>query len=73
MAKATLVKDKHLMGAGLQVQRFSPLSSRQEHGCIQAGMAREKELKVVHLVLKGTGRRLSSKQLEREPQNPTPR
>jgi hypothetical protein len=40
MTKATLIKKKkkkkHLIGAGLQVQRFSPLSSRQEHGGIQA-------------------------------------
>ena len=36
------------MGAGLQVQGFSPLSSRQEHGSIQAGMAQE-ELRVLHL------------------------
>jgi hypothetical protein len=26
---------------GLQVQRFSPLSSRQEHGSIQAGIVQE--------------------------------
>jgi hypothetical protein len=31
-------KGQHLIGAGLQVQRFSPLSSRQEHGSIQAGI-----------------------------------
>ena len=30
MAKATLIKEKHLIGAGLQFQRFSPLSSWQE-------------------------------------------
>ena len=30
MTKAT--EGEHLIGAGLQVQRFSPLSSRQEHG-----------------------------------------
>ena len=29
---------KHLVGAGLQVQGFSLLSSRWEHGSIQAGM-----------------------------------
>jgi hypothetical protein len=41
MTKASLIKkkNKHLIGAGLQVQRFSPLSSRWEHGSIQAGMA----------------------------------
>ena len=37
--------------AGLQVQRFSPLSSRQEHGSIQAGMVQE-ELRDLHLHLK---------------------
>jgi hypothetical protein len=39
------------LGAGLQVQWFSPLSSRQEHGSIQAGMVQE-ELKILHLHLK---------------------
>ena len=34
-------KEKHLIGAGLQVQRFSPLSSRWEHGNIHAGMVQE--------------------------------
>jgi hypothetical protein len=34
-------KGQHLIGAGLQVQRFSPLSSRWEQGSIQAGMAQE--------------------------------
>jgi hypothetical protein len=29
---------KHSTGAGLQVQRFSPLSSKPEHGSIQTGM-----------------------------------
>ena len=33
-----LLWGQHLIGAGLQVQRFSPVSSRQEHGSIQAGM-----------------------------------
>jgi hypothetical protein len=42
-------KEKHLIGAALQVQRFSPLLSRQEYGSIQAGMAQE-ELRVLHLV-----------------------
>jgi hypothetical protein len=39
---------RQLIGAGLQVQRFSPLSSRQEHGSIQAGMVQE-ELRALHL------------------------
>jgi hypothetical protein len=30
MFKATVVREQHLIGAGLQVQRFSPLSSWQE-------------------------------------------
>ena len=30
-------KGQHLIGAGLQVQGFSPLSSRWEHGSIQVG------------------------------------
>jgi hypothetical protein len=38
MTKASLIKTT-LIGAGLQVQRFSPLSSRWEHGSIQAGVA----------------------------------
>jgi hypothetical protein len=42
-------KDQDLIGAGLQVQRFSPLSSRQEHGSIQAGVVQE--LRVLPLVL----------------------
>jgi len=31
----------HLIGAGLQVLRFSPLSSRWGYGSIQAGMVQE--------------------------------
>jgi hypothetical protein len=31
-------KGQHLIGAGLQVQRFNPLSSKWEYGSIQAGM-----------------------------------
>jgi hypothetical protein len=44
-------KGQHLIGAGLQVQRFRPLPSRKEHGSIQAGMVQE-ELRVLHLHLK---------------------
>jgi hypothetical protein len=46
-----LNKGQHLIGAGLQVQRFSPLSLRQEHGSIQAGMV-QAELRVLCLDLK---------------------
>jgi hypothetical protein len=45
MTKATLKKGHHLIGAGLLVQRFSPISSRQEHGSIQTDMVQE-ELRV---------------------------
>jgi hypothetical protein len=53
MTKESLIKKKkqqqqHLIGAGLQVQRFSPLSSKWEHDSIQAGMA-QVELRVLHL------------------------
>ena len=51
-----------LIGVGLQVQRFSPLSSRQEHGSIQAGMAQE-ELRVLHLHLKAASGILTSRKL----------
>jgi hypothetical protein len=50
------------MGAGLQVQRFSPLSSRWEHDSIQVGMM-EEELRVLHLYLKAARKRLTSRQL----------
>jgi hypothetical protein len=40
MAKATLIRTPFI-GTGLQVQRFSTLSSRQEHGGIQTGIIRE--------------------------------
>ena len=55
-------KKQHLIGAGLQVQRFSPLSSRWEHGNIQAGMAQE-ELRVLSLHPKAASGRLTSRQL----------
>jgi len=54
-------RGQHLVGAGLQVQGFGPLSSRQEHGSIQAGMAKE-ELRIQHLVPKAN-RRLASRKL----------
>ena len=62
-------KGKHLIGASLQVQRFSPLLSRKAHGIFQAGMALEKELRVLHLVSKGITRRLTSRQLGRVSQS----
>jgi hypothetical protein len=62
VTKASLIKKQHLIGAGLQVQRFSPLSSRWEHGSIQAGMAQE-ELRVLCLHPKAASGRLTSRQL----------
>jgi len=53
---------QHLIEAGLQVQRFSSLSSRQEHGSIQADMGLE-ELRVPPLVPKAARRRLGTRQL----------
>jgi hypothetical protein len=55
-------KKQHLLGAGLQVQRFSPLSSRWEHGSIQAGMA-QADLRVLCLHPKAASGRLTSRQL----------
>jgi hypothetical protein len=55
-------KGQHLIGAGLQVQRFSPLSSRLGHGSMQAGMV-QAELRVLHLHLKAASRILTSRQL----------
>jgi hypothetical protein len=58
MTKATLKKKKknqHLIGAGLQVQKFSPVSSRQEYGSVQGGMVQE-ELRVLNLHLKAASR-----------------
>jgi hypothetical protein len=53
-------KGQHLVGAGLQRQQFSPVSSRQEHGSIQAGMVQE-ELRILHSHLKAAGGRLASR------------
>jgi hypothetical protein len=61
MTKASLIKKQHLIGASLQVLSFSPLSSRWEHGSIQAGMA-QAELRVLHLHPKAAGRRLTSEE-----------
>ena len=50
------LKGQHLIGAGLQIQRFSLLSSRQECGSVQTDMALEKKLKVQHLDQKAARR-----------------
>jgi hypothetical protein len=52
-------KGQRLTGAGLQVQRFSPLSSRREHGSIKASIVQD-ELRVLHLQ-KAAGRILASR------------
>jgi hypothetical protein len=59
-SKATLIRTI-LIGVGLHVQRFSPLS-RQEHGSIQAGLVQE-TLRVLHFLLKAASRILTSRQL----------
>jgi hypothetical protein len=43
-------KGKHLTGADLQVQKFSPLSSRWEQGRIQADMVLE-ELREIYILI----------------------
>jgi hypothetical protein len=54
-----LGKGKHLIGAGLQFQRFSPLSPKQEaRHSMQADVMLE-ELRVLHLDLKATMRDFS--------------
>jgi hypothetical protein len=58
---ATLIKAIFIWGC-LQVQRFSLLSSRREHGSIQSGIVQE-ELRVLHLHLKAAMRILASRQL----------
>jgi hypothetical protein len=61
MTKATLIR-MTFNWDWLTVQRFSPLSSRWEHGSIQANVGLEK-LRVLPLVPKAARRRLASKQL----------
>jgi hypothetical protein len=46
MTTSTLINRKHLIGAGLQVQRFSSLLSGQKYGSVQAGKVLEKELRI---------------------------
>jgi hypothetical protein len=50
-------KGKHLTGADLQFQRFSPLSYGRKHGNIHADML-EKKLRVLHLDPKPARRKL---------------
>ena len=53
-------RGQHLIGAGLQVQRFSPSSSRREYDSIQAVIVK-KELRVLYLHSNKVRRRLSPK------------
>jgi hypothetical protein len=69
MTMATLIRT--FIEAGLQVQRFSPLSSGWEHGSFQAGMVPEK-LSVLHLHLEVPRRRLASRQLGQGSLSPHP-
>nr|AAH53424.1 Sip1 protein [Mus musculus] len=55
-------KLKRKQSVNISVQRFSPLSSRWEHGSIQAGLAQE-ELRVLHLHPKAASGRLTPRQL----------
>ena len=61
--KGKLYKEQHLIGAVLQVQRFSPLLSRWEHGRVSTGTV-QAELRVLHLHLKAAIGRLTSRKLE---------
>jgi hypothetical protein len=58
MAKAKgLIKRQRLIGAGLQFQRFNPLSSRGgERGSTQADSMQERKLRVLHLDAQAAGR-----------------
>jgi hypothetical protein len=56
----------HLRGAGLQVQKFSPLSSW--HGSIHIDTVLKKKLEVLHLDSKPVRKRLFSKLLGGESQ-----
>jgi hypothetical protein len=53
---------KAVLKAGSQVQRFSTLLLRQEHGSIQAGIVQE-DVNVLLLHLKAANRRLVSRKL----------
>jgi hypothetical protein len=68
-------KGLHLIG--LQIQRFSPLSSSsspesRKHGSIQADIVLVEELRVLHLVPKANRRRLTSRKLGGGSQRPPP-
>ena len=60
MTQATFMSTT-LNAAGSQVQKFTPASSRQEHGIVQAGMVQEP--RILHPHLKAASRILTSRQL----------
>ena len=62
VTKKSSYNRKHLIGAGLQFQRFSPLSSRWEQGSIHADIV-QKQLRILHLQLEAASGRLTSRQL----------
>jgi hypothetical protein len=47
---------KYVIGAGVQVQRFSPLSSSRKRGHMQSDMVLEKELRFLYLFPKAMRR-----------------
>jgi hypothetical protein len=61
MTKAALIRTTFNCRC-LQAQRFSPLTPRREHGRVQTSMGQE-ELRVLHLYLKATWKRLASRQV----------
>ena len=65
MTKATLIRTNFTCGW------ITGLSSRQEHGMVQAGMVQE-EMRVLHLHLKAARRTLVSRQLVQRYQSPHP-
>ena len=63
---ASLIKDNVYLERALQVQKFSPLSSRWEHARVQV----QEELRALHLVPKANRRRLAPMWLEGGSQSP---
>jgi hypothetical protein len=69
MTRATLIRTAFNWG-WLTGSEVPSLSSRQEHGSIQAGMVQE-ELRVLHFHLEAARRRLASRQLGQGVLKPT--
>jgi hypothetical protein len=62
MTKASLIKNNIYLGLSYRFMAYSPLSSRWEHGSIQASMAKA-ELRVLRLYPKAATGRLTLRQL----------